>query len=74
MGGLRCKVKPQTYRVEAKTTIKIQYKNQDNSVYLGINKSGEVKYVGRSCRPEIRFTEHARSGTNRAELRFVVVK
>ena len=44
------------------------------SVYYGLDPvTGEVKYVGMTGRkPEIRFAEHQASGTNRANLNFVV--
>lgn len=44
--------------------------------YYGINReTGEVQYVGMTGRdPEIRFTEHLKSGTNRASLKYVPMK
>ena len=43
----------------------------DNSVYLGTDDNGIVRYVGITARePSIRFSEHLHSKTNRATLRY----
>ena len=42
------------------------------SVYAGFDKEGYVRYVGISKRNlEIRFSEHLRSGTERADLQYI---
>ena len=46
-----------------------------NSVYLGYDKAGNVKYVGITERtPELRFTEHLNSGTERAFLHYKTIE
>ncbi|WP_347396131.1 GIY-YIG nuclease family protein, partial [Parabacteroides leei] len=45
------------------------------SVYQGLDKEGNTKYVGITKRdPEIRFSEHLNSGTNRADLDYSIIK
>lgn len=45
-----------------------------NSVYVGRDEYGRIRYVGITQRdPAERFKEHLRSGTNRATLRYEVV-
>ena len=57
-------------------TLRAQNKANHYSVYQGINKeTGEVKYVGMTGRnPEVRWGEHKRSGTPKAELEYSIVK
>lgn len=41
------------------------------SVYQGVDKQDQVRYIGITKRaPEVRFTEHANSNTNRSSLKF----
>ena len=43
----------------------------NNSVYVGTDEKGVIRYVGITERnPEIRFKEHHSSGTNRAKLHY----
>lgn len=45
-----------------------------NSVYVGRDEYGRIRYVGITQRdPVERFKEHLRSGTNRANLHYEVV-
>lgn len=61
---------------EAKPTVTVSESQQDTySVYLGQDENGVIKYVGITKRdPEIRFKEHQRSGTERANLLYEVVE
>lgn len=44
------------------------------SVYQGLDKEGNTKYVGITKRdPAVRFSEHLSSGTNRAKLEYYVI-
>ena len=46
-----------------------------NSVYLGYDEAGNVRYVGITERtPELRFAEHLNSGTKRALLHYETIE
>ncbi len=46
-----------------------------NSVYVGRDDNGIVRYVGITARnPQVRFNEHLNSGTNKADLHFITLK
>jgi hypothetical protein len=50
---------------------KISVANDHNTytVYQGVDANGDVRYIGITSRkPEVRFSEHLNSGTNRATL------
>ena len=45
-----------------------------NSVYVGRDADGNVRYVGITERdPQIRFNEHLKSGTNRSKLQYKTI-
>lgn len=44
------------------------------SVYQGVDANGDTRYIGITSRePEMRFSEHLNSGTNRATLHYEVI-
>lgn len=47
--------------------------NRHYSVYYGYDSNGDIRYVGMTGRdPKVRFAEHLKSGTNRANLDYRV--
>lgn len=68
-------------KVENKSNKAAELSNQPNnlinddgghySVYMGIDKNGDVKYIGITSRePSVRWNEHFRSNTSKSTLRF----
>lgn len=66
---------PKKVVTEIMSSKKTPFGSGTNSVYIGKDNNGSIRYVGITERnPEIRFKEHLKSGTNRATLRFEIIK
>ncbi|TGX79998.1 GIY-YIG nuclease family protein [Palleniella muris] len=68
------KIQPEDIARQVLTSPETPFGSGTNSVYIGRDANGNVRYVGITERnPQLRFNEHLNSGAERSNLRFDVV-